>query len=119
PLFQVVFVLDNVPRGERIPAGLRAGFLAAARGTAKFDLTLGLRERGGELEGAVEYASDLFDGATMARLCGHLEALLAGVAAGAKVPLAELPLLSAAELHQVAREINVQRADLALRACLQ
>jgi amino acid adenylation domain-containing protein len=118
PLFQVVFVLENVPRGEATPAALQGGFLAAARGTAKFDLTLGLRERGGELEGGVEYATDLFDGATVARLCGHLEALLAGAVAGAAVPLAELPLLSAAELHQVAREINVPRADLALEACL-
>jgi amino acid adenylation domain-containing protein len=124
PLFQVVFVLENVPRGERIPAGLQAGFLAAALGTAKFDLTLGLRERGGELEGGFEYATDLFDGATVARLCGHLETLLAAIAgtaagaAGAAVPLAELPLLSAAELHQVAREIHVPRADLLRQACL-
>jgi amino acid adenylation domain-containing protein len=110
PLFQVVFVLENVPRRERIPAGLHPGFLAAARGTAKFDLTLGLREHGGELEGGFEYATDLFDGATVARLCSHLEALLAGAAAGAAVPVAELPLLSAAELHQAAREIHVPRA---------
>ena len=118
PLFQVMFVLENVPRRERIPAGLQAGFLAAARGTAKFDLTLGLRERGGVLEGGVEYATDLLDGATVARLCGHLETLLAGAAAGATVPVGELPLLAAAELHQVAREIHAPRADLAREACL-
>jgi amino acid adenylation domain-containing protein len=111
PLFQVMFVLENVTREARFPAGLPAGFLAAARGTAKFDLTLGLRERGGELEGGVEYATDLFDGATVARLCGHLEALLAGAAAGLAAPVAELPLLAPAELHQVAREIHVPRAD--------
>ncbi|HEV3076512.1 MAG TPA: amino acid adenylation domain-containing protein [Thermoanaerobaculia bacterium] len=118
PLFQVMFVLENVPGRERIPAGLHPGFLAAARGTAKFDLTLGLRERGGELEGGFEYATDLFDGATVARLCGHLETLLAGAVAGAAVPVAELPLLSAPELHQVVSEIHVPRAGLARQAWL-
>ncbi len=118
PLFQVMFVLENVPGSERAPAGLPAGFLAAAGGTAKFDLTLGLRERGGTLAGGVEYATDLFDAATVTRLCGHFEALLAGAAAGVPAPVDELPLLSVAELHQVAREINVARAGFAPAACL-
>src|SRR5262249_51993464 len=50
---------------------------------------------------------DLFLGATAARLCGHLEILLAAVTAGTEAlerPLAELPLLGEAERHQVLLE---------------
>ncbi len=44
------------------------------------------------------------DGDAAPRLLQHLATLLAGMAAGADRPLAELPLLGAAERHQLLRE---------------
>jgi non-ribosomal peptide synthetase component F len=48
------------------------------------------------------YDLDLFDPPTAARLAGHLETLLAGIAAAADRTLGELPMLTAVEQRQLA-----------------
>src|SRR5262249_30335598 len=65
--------------------------------TSKFDLTLSLGETAEGLAGAVEYAADLFDAATVERFLGHLAHLLAGAVAEPGTPLSELRLMSAEE----------------------
>jgi len=81
PLFQVMLVLQNAPAAELRVAGLTFSPIAAAGTTAKFDLTLSLGETADGLAGAVEYAADLFDPATIERFLGHLIHLLAGAVA--------------------------------------
>ncbi|HVR99979.1 MAG TPA: amino acid adenylation domain-containing protein, partial [Thermoanaerobaculia bacterium] len=76
PLFQVMFVLQNVPRQALDLPGLRLVPMESEAGTEKFDLTLGLVEEGGEILGSLDYSTDLFDGATVDRMLGHLERLL-------------------------------------------
>jgi len=61
------------------------------------------------LAGAIEYATDLFDAATVQRLAGQLTALLRGAVEAPGTLLAELPLLTAAERHQVELEWNDTR----------
>ncbi|MFD0350540.1 condensation domain-containing protein [Kitasatospora aburaviensis] len=51
------------------------------RGGAQLDLNLQLREVDGAFTGTVEYASDLFDAATVERLLGHWRTLLAAAVA--------------------------------------
>ena len=95
PLFQVFFVMET---GQ---AGAAAGDGAAvSTGTAKFDLSLYLTDTGTEIVGTWEYASDLFGVETIARLTGHLQTLVRGVAAHPDACLADLPLLSADEMAQ-------------------
>ena len=73
PLFQVMFVLQNAPLatgcwgcgGSRASAG-------DGHGTAKFDLTLALRETAAAPTAGLEYNTDLFDAATVERMLGHL-----------------------------------------------
>ncbi|HJX28383.1 MAG TPA: condensation domain-containing protein, partial [Thermoanaerobaculia bacterium] len=101
PLFQVMLVLQNAPVENLEVRNLRLRLAGGASTTAKFDLTLSLEEHGGKLLGAVEYATDLFDGTTIDRLIAHYERLLAGAASDPDGLLADLPLLSEAELHQV------------------
>ncbi|HKH48028.1 MAG TPA: amino acid adenylation domain-containing protein, partial [Thermoanaerobaculia bacterium] len=72
PLFQVLFVLQNVPRRALDLPGLRLAPLGAEVGTAKFDLSLGLTEEGGQIFGGLSYNTDLFDAATADRLLAHL-----------------------------------------------
>jgi non-ribosomal peptide synthetase component F len=69
-------------------------------GTAKFDLTLEVEARAGII-GRFEYASDLFDAATIRRLIGHLRTVLEAVAADAAQRLSALPLLTAEERWQL------------------
>ncbi|HKH44755.1 MAG TPA: amino acid adenylation domain-containing protein, partial [Thermoanaerobaculia bacterium] len=106
PLFQVMFALQNAP-GENLE--VRDLRLRPVRGTgaaAKFDLALNLAEHDGGLGGAIEYATDLFDGTTIDRLIGHLERLLASFAASPERPLSEISVLSEAERHQLRTEWN-------------
>ncbi len=72
--------------------------------TAQFELALVAAEVEGGLALLLQYGTDRFDGATAARLLGHLGSLLDGVAAGADTPLSELPLLTAAEREHLVAE---------------
>ncbi len=110
PLVQVMFALQTgMPPLPSLP-GLEVTALDFAGMIAKFDLTLGLFDRGDELAGWIEYNTDLFDRVTIARLAGHLMNLLAGVAAEPDVPLSRVELLGDAERHQLVREWNDTQA---------
>jgi len=112
PLFQVMFVyqkayrLDDLgmtPFALDIPgatmelAGLHLESLPLQRHVSQFDLTLTMGEADGRMIAAFEYNSDLFAPQTIARMAGHLEMLLNGVAANPDQQVAELPLLTYAE----------------------
>src|SRR6185312_4515242 len=79
PLVQVMFALQNTPGGTLEVQDLRLQPVGQEATSAKFDLTLNLEEHDGELSGTIEYAADLYDGATVDRLIGHFERLLAGL----------------------------------------
>jgi amino acid adenylation domain-containing protein len=102
PLVQVMLVLQNARREMPLPAGLRLVPLEAEVHAAKLDLTLEIVEEGDELLLSLEYATDLFEAATIERLAGHFQILLAGAVAAGERPLSELPLLSTGEQQQLA-----------------
>jgi amino acid adenylation domain-containing protein len=103
PLFQVVFQLANLagePPAE--PAGLRAEQVPAGWSVAKFDLSLALVPRGdGSLAGELEYATALFDRATVERMAGHYLRLLTSIAARPDLPARRLELLTVAERERL------------------
>ncbi|HEY6321688.1 MAG TPA: amino acid adenylation domain-containing protein, partial [Thermoanaerobaculia bacterium] len=104
PLFQVMFVLQNAPAEELALPGLQLTALPLSSRTAKLELTLSLAETADGLAGWLEYKTDLFDAATGERLLAHYAVLLDGIAADLETPLSELPLLTAAERHQMTVE---------------
>ncbi|HZF14077.1 MAG TPA: amino acid adenylation domain-containing protein, partial [Thermoanaerobaculia bacterium] len=106
PLFQVMLTLQNARLPSLEIESLRLREVTAAGTTAKFDLTLGLAEHDGGLSGFLEYATDLFDGATIDRLLDHYERLLGAALAAPELPAGELPLVSGAERHQLLAEWN-------------
>src|SRR5262249_38707450 len=79
PLFQVMFALHNLPQEELELPGLKLRPIESGQAASKFDLTITLRETSAGLRGRVEYATDLFDSATVERLIDHWERLLEGV----------------------------------------
>jgi len=102
PLFQVSLVLHNMPASEWALPGLTVARVEGVSSErAKFDLTLSLGERAGELHGAFEYAEDLFDAATIERMARHWRVLLEAVVVTPEVSIARLPLLEAAERAQL------------------
>ncbi|MGH4024300.1 MAG: non-ribosomal peptide synthetase, partial [Pseudonocardiaceae bacterium] len=106
PLFDVMVLLQNTPDdGPGLP-GLDVEELTLPVVTSGCDLTFEFQESGAVLGGAVEYNTDLFDAATIERMVGQLQVLLAAVAANPDLPLADLPLLTEDERHQVLVEWN-------------
>jgi amino acid adenylation domain-containing protein len=109
PLVQVMFGYQNFPQPAMEVRGLTLAppehGQAIAR-TAKFDLTLFVFEEGDRLTGSLEYNGELFEATTLHRLAGHLESLLAAAVADPQEAVTRLPLLSAAERHQVEVEWN-------------
>src|SRR5262249_3780334 len=97
-LFQVMFVLQNVPQEALELPGLAVTPWDVDTGTSKFDLTLRLTERDGGLRGELEYSTELFEEDTAARLVGHFRALLQAACAAPGRPLAQLRLLTGPEL---------------------
>ena len=78
----------------------------AKTGTAKFDLTLSLRDRGQDISGWLEYASDLFDPPTIDRLLDHLGRVIDQVVVTPRVRLSQLTWLSTAEHAGLVDEWN-------------
>ncbi|HEY0514543.1 MAG TPA: amino acid adenylation domain-containing protein [Thermoanaerobaculia bacterium] len=104
PIFQVMFAVQNTPlRAIDLPgltfAPVEFGFPAT-----RFDLEVFFTETAGGLAVQLTYATDLFDATTIARLEGHLDALLAAVVADPSRRLSELPLLPEPERHQLVFE---------------
>src|SRR6185295_9248894 len=104
PLYQVMLTLQNAPAEALVLPGLELQPFGIEMGTAKFDLTLSLVERPDGLAGSLEYNTDLFDRSTMERMSSHLHNLLARAVADPRASVADLPLLSSAERHQIAVE---------------
>ena len=66
PLFRVLFALQNVPTGyARLPGIQRFGVEAT---TSRRDLSFFMSEISGELRGAMEYDTDIFDASTIAEI---------------------------------------------------
>ncbi len=106
PLVQVAFTLQQAAPALLAAAGVALRPLAVEVPLAKLDLTLSLAALPGGYAGAVEICADLFDRATGHRYASQFLTLLAAAAADPARPLADLPLLSQAEEHQLRREWN-------------
>ncbi|MFD3733820.1 non-ribosomal peptide synthase/polyketide synthase [Streptomyces sp. NPDC058632] len=95
PLVQVLVVQQAAPARPPLAAGVRIEEHPLPRPAARFDLVLEFAPRAdGGCELTVEYNTDLFEAATVARMSRQLHRLLEGMADGPHRTLAELPLLS-------------------------
>lgn len=81
--------------------GLIEEVLVAGQRGMEEDLTLMLWLVDGRLRGRFVYNGLLFDPATIERLAGHYQTLLAGIVANPDQPIRELPLLRPAEREQL------------------
>ncbi|HEV7509114.1 MAG TPA: amino acid adenylation domain-containing protein [Thermoanaerobaculia bacterium] len=120
PLFQVSFVMQKETRGvegltafalgeEGVlvgPEDFRLETLSLPRPPAPFELMLHAVERQGSLSLALQFNTDLFDAATAVRLLDRFALLLRSVVESPELALSALPLLSAAERHQLLHAWN-------------
>ncbi|HKP74574.1 MAG TPA: amino acid adenylation domain-containing protein, partial [Longimicrobiaceae bacterium] len=106
PLFQVMFVQENADAAGWDVPGIEVRRLAPAMDTAKFDLTLFAAARADGIALGLEYATDLFDRATIVRMAAHLERVLEQVADDADARISRLELLAEDERDTVLRAWN-------------
>jgi amino acid adenylation domain-containing protein len=111
PLFQVVFGLQNGSAAPVELADVDVLEVSSERPIAKHDLFLRLQETPEGLKGGFEYATDLFEASTIARLGEHLERLLAAIVAEPERQLGELDLLGADERTLLLEGWNDTAAD--------
>jgi len=123
PLLQVSFVLENLPAPDIRIARMSWSLLldqadGGVEGTAKFDLSLALTEQREALFGTLEYAADFFQAETIERMAHHLQVLLAAVVANPELPISKIPILTAAERHQLLVEWNDTARDFPSASCI-
>ncbi|WP_283137196.1 non-ribosomal peptide synthetase [Rhizohabitans arisaemae] len=103
PIFQVIFTMQSYANGTK---DRRAGELVAEPytfigGNTRFDLELYVVEQPDGLDGMFIYNRDLFDPETIARLSGHLTAVLRAIVADPGTKVSRLELLGDAELARI------------------
>ncbi|WP_218776813.1 non-ribosomal peptide synthetase, partial [Nostoc sp. T09] len=118
PLFQVMFILQNTPSQDLHLPGLSVVPQEIDTDKAAFDLTLEMLETPTGIKGKIQYNTDLFDAATIARMIEHLQTLLAGIVAQPEQNIATLPLLTASEQHQLLRQWNDTQVDYPQDQCI-
>ena len=112
PLFQVMFVLQNVPwtalqlgTAKMLPFNVETG-------TTQFEISLVLAETASGMEGFIEYNTGLFDAATIVRMIGHYSRLLSGMTAAPHAPIHQLEILGAEERQGLLEQFNPPKANV-------
>jgi amino acid adenylation domain-containing protein len=118
PIFQTVFAWQNAPEGALDLPGLTLSLLATPHVTARFDVTLSLREAGQRIVGCLEYATALFDCATVKRFVEYWRTLLGAMTAGDEQAIDRAPLLGETERRQILVEWNATDADYPRERCV-
>ncbi len=120
PFFQVMFSMST-PLPERIELpGLSLEIAELEVESAKADLALFLSERNAGVQGRLEYRSELFAPATIARMTAHLHQLLVEMVKSPSRRLSQLnPLVTEREARQVLIDGNAGApAGETLEGCL-
>ncbi|MFZ0751733.1 MAG: amino acid adenylation domain-containing protein, partial [Pyrinomonadaceae bacterium] len=131
PLFQVVFRSENIPTGGtfELPQLTIAPFAVPNR-TTEFDLIFSTAKHGDQMTGTMIYSADLFDAVTIKRMLVDFQNLLEAVLKDPRQSIRELnadvndrptvpamPVLAAADRHQVLVEWNNTRTDSSPEHC--
>src|SRR5260221_3397861 len=98
--------MENAPGEDLEMSGVRLEGWGGEHGSAKCDLTLIVQEDGEEIAGGAEYATDLYERATVERMLGHWQRLLESAVEDPQRRVGELEMLSSAEREQLLHEWN-------------
>ena len=118
PIFQVMLIFHNTPEAPLSLPGLEVSYLPGYGELEKFDLTLSLIERPDGIRGYLSYNADLFEPATMQRMLGHFETILAHVVADPQQSIATLTLIPEVERQQLLIDWNATAAPYDLTATI-
>jgi amino acid adenylation domain-containing protein len=103
PLFQIAFVLQNNDYGVLQLPGLRVEGLALDGVVNRFDLEVSVGELGGEFAIGWNYATSLFDAATIEAMAASFVLLLEGIVRDPDADIHALPLVTEDDRARLAR----------------
>src|ERR1700737_88168 len=112
PLFQVMLAFQNNVAARFEVPGLARRFEPVATATAKFDLSVSLREERDAdgtpagIVGGIEYATDLFDGASVETLAGRFIRLLEAAVGNPERAIGSLDILGEEERDTILQVWN-------------
>ncbi len=101
PLVQVSFALQNAPMGDLELSDISLSPVDLPAESSALDLVVEAVETEEGIATVWHYSVDLFDRTTVQRFAARFECLLAAAAADPRRPLAELPVLTPPERHQL------------------
>lgn len=118
PLFQVMFVLQNVPKPNISLSGVSISYEEGYNDTSKFDLTLFMEDSEQGLVATCEYNTDLFNVDTISRMLRHFQTLLESIVSAPEEPISKLQLLTPPEVQQLLVEWNDTKTDYPEDKCI-
>ncbi len=118
PLFQVMFVLQNMPKPNLSLSDVLITYEEGYNGTSKFDLTLFMEDSEQGLIATCEYNTDLFNSDTVTRMLGHFQTLLSSIVSDPQQQISDLQLLTPSEVQQLLVEWNDTKTDYPKDKCI-
>ncbi|MCP4217208.1 MAG: AMP-binding protein, partial [bacterium] len=106
PLFDTLFVLQNIQLPVMEITGLALEQLTYRSKTAKFDLTLEAEEKDGKLDFIIEYCTKLFKPETVARYTTYYKELVKSILDGPGEEIARLEIIPEKEKQRLIYEFN-------------
>ncbi|MFC2146676.1 amino acid adenylation domain-containing protein, partial [Acidobacteriota bacterium] len=111
PLFDVMFVLQNISRtpgktGKEGMGGLKLKPYAFENKTAKFDLVLFADEEGDKLNLVFEYCTKLFEKETIIRLVNYFKRIISSLIENPHMEISEIDILAEEEKKQLLYDFN-------------
>ncbi|WNJ96980.1 amino acid adenylation domain-containing protein [Vibrio ruber] len=118
PVFQVLFSLQNQPRVEAELGDMRLSHVEVPDHSAKVDLALLMTECDDHLSGTLNYATALFEPATIERYFSYWKCLLQGMIAERDADVRTLPILPQSERDYLIQTLNQTAMDFPDDCCI-
>ncbi len=119
PLFESILIFENFPWGAPAATQEPSLDMRPLHSAGRTSLPLALVvEPSQELSISIHYNPQRFEADTITRMLGHICSLLEGMIVDPQRRLADLPLLTQAEQHQLTATWNETRTDYLKNRCL-
>ena len=106
PLFDVMFVLQNMEVKELAIEGIKLTKYKRDQRSSKFDLSFTAMDTGEEILFDIEYCRDLFKRETIERLSVHLQNLIEKIITNKEILLGDIEILSEEETYKILYKFN-------------
>ncbi|MEO7536236.1 MAG: amino acid adenylation domain-containing protein, partial [Ferruginibacter sp.] len=107
PLFQLMFVLQNIPEIQPVQLGdIEFETVAFEQHISKFEMSFTLSQSINGLHGTVQYNTDLYNAGTIGRMIAHYSELLKAVVTAPRKAIGSLPMLTAPEEQKLLNDFN-------------